>query len=158
MLLRLIPSSQAWRHNGRACERSIIAVRPATVPLSRAPRTKIVHQRPFVNLCVERLYVNCRFNHLAPRLTAEYTGSHFQELTTPLCNLIGVNVKLLRQLGQRLLALNGGQGHLRLECRAVGSGGVACSFLLLSHDHHRRRQAENPLIELYSFAKPPLVR
>jgi hypothetical protein len=34
-------------------------------------------------------------------------------------DLIGVNVELLRQLGQRLLALDGGQSHFRLECRAV---------------------------------------
>jgi hypothetical protein len=30
-----------------------------------------------------------------------------------------VHVKLLRQLGQRLLALHGSQSHLRLESRAV---------------------------------------
>src|SRR3954447_4689381 len=30
-----------------------------------------------------------------------------------------MNVELLRQLGQRLLALDGGQSHLRLESRCV---------------------------------------
>src|SRR5271166_3021239 len=34
-------------------------------------------------------------------------------------DLIGVDVELLRQFGQRLLPLNGGQSHLRLEARCV---------------------------------------
>jgi solute carrier family 10 (sodium/bile acid cotransporter), member 7 len=72
---------------------------------------------------VECLHVNPRLRLLAPRLTAEYTGSPFQKLTTPLRDLIRVNVKLLRQFRQRLLALNGGQGHLRLECQAVVPAG-----------------------------------
>ena len=36
------------------------------------------------------------------------------------------------------------------------SGGVVCSFLLLSRGHHGRRQAENPLNPLSSFTRPPL--
>ena len=43
----------------------------------------------------------------------------FQQLAAPDRDLVRVNVKLLRQLGQRLLALHGSQGHLRLEGRAV---------------------------------------
>jgi hypothetical protein len=34
-------------------------------------------------------------------------------------DLIGLNVELLRQLGQRLFALQSSQCHFRLECRAV---------------------------------------
>jgi hypothetical protein len=37
------------------------------------------------------------------------------------------------------------------------SGGVVCSFLLLSRGHHGRRQAENPLNPLSSFTRPPLT-
>jgi hypothetical protein len=49
----------------------------------------------------------------------ENPGRAFKQLGFPLRDLVGVNVELLRQLGQRLLALQGGQGHLRLECRRV---------------------------------------
>jgi hypothetical protein len=43
----------------------------------------------------------------------------FQQLPAPDGDLVRVNVKLLRQLGQRLLALHGSQSHLRLESRTV---------------------------------------
>src|SRR6202162_496154 len=49
----------------------------------------------------------------------EYPGRPSQKLRLPLRDLIGVNVELLRQLGQRLLALQSSQCHFRLECRAV---------------------------------------
>ncbi len=91
-------------------------------PLTR-PEQKIVHQRYFANLGVERLHVNRRLSLLAPRPTAKYTCSPFQKLTKPLRDLIRVNVKLLRQFRQRLFALNGDQCHLCLECRAVVPAG-----------------------------------
>jgi hypothetical protein len=49
----------------------------------------------------------------------EHPGSPLQKLTAPDRDLVRVSVKLLRQLGQRLLALYGSQSHLRLECRTV---------------------------------------
>ena len=49
----------------------------------------------------------------------ENPGCAFKKLSLPLRDLIGVNVELLRQFGQRLLALQGGQGHFRLESRRV---------------------------------------
>ena len=42
-----------------------------------------------------------------------------------------MHVVLLRQLSQRLLALDGSQRHLGLERRAFGSSVVACSSCLL---------------------------
>ena len=43
----------------------------------------------------------------------------FKELGFPLGDLIGVDVELLRQFGERLLPLHSGQGHLSLEARCV---------------------------------------
>src|SRR4051812_42331950 len=53
------------------------------------------------------------------RLGPEHPRSPFQELRLPTRDLIRMHVELLRKLGQRLLALDGSQGHLRLESRAV---------------------------------------
>jgi hypothetical protein len=50
---------------------------------------------------------------------SENTGRAFEKLTFPLRDLIGVDIELLRQLGQRPLALDRGQGHFRLEGRCV---------------------------------------
>jgi hypothetical protein len=49
----------------------------------------------------------------------EHAGCPFQQLRLPLGDLIGMDVKLLRQFRQRQLAPDGGQCHLRLECRGV---------------------------------------
>ena len=53
----------------------------------------------------------------------EYPGRAFEKLRLPLRDLVGVDIELLRQLGQRLLALDRGQGHLRLEGRCVVPAG-----------------------------------
>jgi hypothetical protein len=42
-----------------------------------------------------------------------------EKLAFPQRDLVGVNAELLRQSGQRLLALEGGQGHFRLAGRRV---------------------------------------
>ena len=44
----------------------------------------------------------------------ENAGRPLEKLTLPLRDLIGVDIELLRQLGQRLLPLDRGQGHFRL--------------------------------------------
>ena len=49
----------------------------------------------------------------------ENAGGAFEKLTLPLRDLVGVDIELLRQLGQRLLALDRGQRHFRLEARCV---------------------------------------
>lgn len=60
-------------------------------------------QRQLANLGVQRLYVDRRLRSLAARLAAEYSGCTFQELRAPRRDLVRVNIKLLRQLRQRLL-------------------------------------------------------
>ena len=46
------------------------------------------------------------------------------KLAFPLRDLVRMDIELLRQFGQRLLALDGGQSHLRLEGRCVVPAGA----------------------------------
>ena len=55
---------------------------------------------------------------MAGRLIADKpVGRLGQQLVLPAGDLVGLHVLLLRQLGQRLVASNGGQRHFGLECR-----------------------------------------
>src|SRR5476651_909812 len=63
---------------------------------------------------------------------AEYVRCSTLELGFPGRHLIGVDVEMLGQLGQRPIALDGGKRHLRLESRAVVPArssvhGLSCS-------------------------------
>ncbi len=64
---------------------------------------------------------------------AKHPGRAFEELRFPLGDLIGVDVEVLRQLGERLLPLQSGQGHLRLKARSVvparSDAGIESPFL-----------------------------
>jgi len=55
----------------------------------------------------------------ATAISTKNPGSPLQQLRTPCRNLVGVNIKLLRQLGQRLLPLDRLQRFPCLERRAV---------------------------------------
>src|SRR4051812_34313796 len=66
---------------------------------------------------MQRLHIDGRRSRF--RLRTEHPGSALQELSLPGRDLVGMNVKLLRQLSQRLLAPYGSQGHLRFESRRV---------------------------------------
>src|SRR5688500_1227161 len=55
----------------------------------------------------------------ATRFRAEHPSRPVPQQRLPLSDLVGMNVELLCQLGQRLLALDGSQSHLRLESRCV---------------------------------------
>src|ERR1700730_17862309 len=52
-------------------------------------------------------------------LSPEYPDSSFEQLHLPLGDLIGMDVELLGQFGQRLLALDRSQSHFSLESRRV---------------------------------------
>jgi hypothetical protein len=75
-----------------------------------------------------------------------------------------MNVILLRQIGQRLLTLDGGQCHTRVkpEGRLFALKAGLCvrraRLAIVAPDlrHSRRSQAEIPLIDLSEFARPPL--
>ena len=75
-------------------------------------------KRQLADLGVQALQVDARSRRFALVL-AEHPSRAFEKLGFPLGDLIGVDVKLLRQLGERLLPLHGGQSHLRLEGRGV---------------------------------------
>ena len=64
---------------------------------------KIVLQGQLADLGVQHLQIHRR--RCLSRSTAEQSGSSLKHLTLPRCDLVGVNVILLRQFGQRLSAL-----------------------------------------------------
>src|SRR4051812_14019058 len=68
---------------------------------------------------MERFDVDCRYTWLGLGCRPEYRGSSFEQQRLPGRDLVRMDVELLRQLGQRLLALDGGQSHLCFESRAV---------------------------------------
>jgi hypothetical protein len=60
-------------------------------------------------------------------------GAH-RELRFPRCDLIGVDVELLRKLSQCSIALNGGKRHLCLEIRCVVPAFRRGRLLIVSPD------------------------
>ena len=87
----------------------------------------IVLQRQFTDLGMQRLHVDGWLRRaVAAAAGAKNIGSSALKLRLPRCDLIGVDVELLRKLRQRSIALDGGKRHLRLESRGVIP---ACSSL-----------------------------
>jgi hypothetical protein len=74
-----------------------------------------VLQGQLADLRVQRLEVRPGVPLVAGR--REYLGGTRQQLRAPLADLVWVDLELLRQLDQRLVAADGGQRHLRLERR-----------------------------------------
>ena len=108
------PQFRTCRASGKLCERSIIALRSATDRPSRACRPKNRSPASTRQSCVQRLPVNRRPTRAMPCPNQTHRPRPPQ-LATPRRDLVRMHVKLLHQLGQRLLALHGSQCHLRLE-------------------------------------------
>src|SRR6202165_2489873 len=68
---------------------------------------------------MKRLHVDGRLCRSVAAPWTENIGSPAFELRLPRCDLIRVDVELLRQLSQCSIALDGGKRHLRLEGRCV---------------------------------------
>src|SRR5436190_8255836 len=68
---------------------------------------------------MERLHVDGRRRGSVAAAGTEYIRCPFLKLRFPRCNLIGVDVELLRKLSQCTIALDGRECHLRLEGRCV---------------------------------------
>ena len=86
---------------------------------------------------MQGLHVDHRF-WFGLRGAPKNTSRTLKQLVPPLFDLVRVNVEILCQLDQRLLALDRGHGHFRLECRAVIPARsfchnhlLACSIMLL---------------------------
>src|SRR5450432_3617922 len=75
------------------------------------------------DLRMKRLHVDRRQRRLAAAAGPEYIGSTFLKQGLPRRNLVRVDVKMLRKLGQSHLALDGGKRHLGLERRCVVPSG-----------------------------------
>src|SRR3954452_6472528 len=99
---------------------------------------------------MKRLHVDGRRSRL--RLRTEHPGSPLQELSLPGRNLVGMNIELLRQFGQRLLTPYGSQGHLRFECRRMVPAWsfahcLSCSAAILAavrQKRHLSNLSKNP--------------
>ncbi len=81
--------------------------------------SKIVLQRQFADLGVQRLHVEGGLAGPTPAAWAEHIGSAAFELCLPRRDLIGMDVELLGKLRNRSIALDGSKCHLRLEDRCV---------------------------------------
>src|SRR4051794_31401331 len=86
---------------------------------------------------MQRLHVDGWRGRFRSRLRTEHPGRPLQELSLPGRDLVGMNIELLRQLSQRLLALHGSQGHLRFESRRVvpawlSAHRLSCSAAILA--------------------------
>src|SRR3954469_15894095 len=68
---------------------------------------------------MQRFHVDGWRGRVRSRLRPEHPGRPLQELSLPGRDLVGVDIELLGQFGQRLLAPYGSQGHLRFESRRV---------------------------------------
>jgi hypothetical protein len=100
---------------GSACSASIIALRSHR-RYDRARRPKIILHRELPDLRLQILQAG-NFGAALLRGGGKYVAGPLQQLRLPLRDLMRVDVKALRELRQRLVAFNGGQRHLRLECR-----------------------------------------
>jgi len=88
---------------------------------------------------MQGLHVDHRFRRrfrrrfrLGLRRRAEHPGGAIEKLVAPLLDLLRMQIEILRQPDQRLLALNCGHRHSRLECRAVVPARSSCHGLLLA--------------------------
>jgi len=65
---------------------------------------------------MQRLHID-RWRGWCPASRSENLGSARLKLRFPCRYLVGMDVEMLRQLGDGSVALDGGQSHLRLEGR-----------------------------------------
>jgi hypothetical protein len=87
---------------------------------------KIVFQRQRSDLGMEHRQVYRRPLTVTAALRSKYPSRTVGKLRLPLGDLIGVNVELLSQLGQRFLTLYSSQSHLRFESRCMVPAWPSC--------------------------------
>src|SRR5215207_3660549 len=106
---------------------------------------------------MQRLHIDSWRGRSRSRLRTEHPGSPLQELSLPGRDLVRMDIELLGQFGERLLAPYGSQGHLRFESRRVVPAGssahrLSCSAAILAAVRQRLH-----LSELFRNPEPALV-
>jgi hypothetical protein len=89
-----------------------------SMPALVAHRLKMDLQRQLTDLGVQRLHIRSHLRR--PRRRANHSGRALKRLRLPGRDLVRMHVKLLRQVRQRLLALQRRNHQLRLEGRQMG--------------------------------------
>ena len=116
----------------------------------------IILQRELADLGVQRLEIHW-WGSLRRRL-AKDAGRALEQLVLPVGDLVGVDVELLGELCQRLVAANGGQRDPSLERWGVVTSRPSGHFLLrLLGPAARSQEQIVPLIPLPRFLGPPLI-
>jgi hypothetical protein len=91
------------------------------------------------------------------RRRAKNPGGAFQELIAPLLDLGRMDIEVLRQLDQGLLALDRRYSDFRLEGRAVVPARSSRHGHLLARGNHAAVARKIHLSRLFSFPEPPLL-
>ncbi len=99
--------------------------------LSERAGQKIVRQRQLSDLRMQGLHIDGRLR-LGLRGLAEHAGRALKQLVAPLLDLVRMDIEILRQLNQGLLALDSGNRHFRLKGRAVVPARSSSHGLLLA--------------------------
>jgi hypothetical protein len=110
---------------------SIIFCARQQTRLAERAGQKIILQRQLSDLRMQGLHVDHRF-WFSLRGVPKNTSRTLKQLITPLLDLVRMNVEILCQLDQRLLALDRGHGHFCLECRTMIPARSSCHSLLLA--------------------------
>ena len=156
MLPRLIPSAFAWRTDAQLVvavdHRFALGNRPA-LPSAPAKKSFSSVSSPIFACSV---FTSTAGAGSARRVRAKDARRSLQELRAPLRDLVGMHVELLSQLGQRPLALDGGQRHLGLESRAVVPARSSGHRALLALGHHADVARMIHSTPLFRFPEPAL--
>ena len=133
----------AWRLTLSFAAGSSIFLRSATdPPRPKRAGQKIVLQRQISDRRMQGLHIDDRF-WLGLRGFTENPGRALKQRIAPLLDPVRVNVEILRQLEQRLLALDRSYSHFRLQCRAVGPRAVVWSWPSPRSQHHAAQSPGN---------------
>ena len=144
------------KHLRLLCDRQIVLTVDHRFALSN-PALVSAPSKKLADLGMKRLHVDGRLCCSVAAPCTEHIGSPAFELPLPRCDLVGVDIELLRKLSQCSIAFDGGKRHFRFENRCMvparSSGhGLSCFAVA----QRACCQAETPPIVLYRFPGPAL--
>jgi hypothetical protein len=143
---RLVPGCLVCLLTGRSWLRSVIVLR-SKGRLTNRTFQKIVDQCQLSDLRMEGFNINGRGLWLSLHRRAKHPDGTFKKLITPLLDLIGVDIELLRQFQHRLLALDRSQSYHRLKGGRVVPAHPSCHVGYCSQLILNCFQAETTLIQ-----------